>query len=237
MVKVLTMVGAARSGIGFAQETVGWRLLSTMHRVHDVYVNVNANPPHCLHESTRTPDPLPARRRAPRRGRLPLKSHLECAGSAWAYPLRWITFICGCCADRQPDADGALVDGWTIVDCRIDSAATRAQWEQICELPGQSARPSGHRDPHASRPYRAGTLASERWNVRLWISATDYNVARLAVYDPQGFGGGSGGRFLRVARCARPVFSGPCARSCIVLSNLGPRIARPLSPPHGWRHP
>lgn len=33
--------------------------------------------------------------------------------------------------DRQPDADGALVDGWTIVDCCIDSAATRAQWEQI----------------------------------------------------------------------------------------------------------
>src|SRR6218665_2284090 len=33
--------------------------------------------------------------------------------------------------DRQPDASGAVVDGWTMVDCCIDSPATRTQWEQV----------------------------------------------------------------------------------------------------------
>ena len=35
----------------------------------------------------------------------------------------------------------------------------------------------------------------ERWGVRLWISATDYNAARIGIYDQNGFGGEAGADF------------------------------------------
>ena len=109
--------------------------------------------------------------------------------------------------DRQPDADGALVDGWTIVDCCIDSAATRAQWEQIfvnC-LDGLPILRVIVTHMHPDHIGLAHWLC-ERWNVRLWISATDYNVARVAVYDPQGFGGEAGADFYALHGAQDPSF-------------------------------
>ena len=98
--------------------------------------------------------------------------------------------------DRQPDASGALVDGWTVVDCCIDSATTRAQWEQIfinC-LGGLPILRVIVTHMHPDHIGLAHWLC-ERWDVRLWISATDYNLARVAVYDPHGFGGEAGAEF------------------------------------------
>ena len=37
----------------------------------------------------------------------------------------------------------------------------------------------------------------ERWNTRLWISATDYNAARIAIYDHESSGGEAGADFYR----------------------------------------
>jgi len=37
---------------------------------------------------------------------------------------------------------------------------------------------------------------TERWNCRMWISATDYNVARLASTSTTGFGGDSAALFM-----------------------------------------
>src|SRR3989344_3634188 len=161
------MVGAAHSSIGFAQETARWRQLPTMHRMHDVYVNVNANPSHLRHEPTRTPDPLPAGRRAPFRGQL----HRDRAGS----PL---------------DSHGSSL--------RTGSHQSVA-----------AARPTtGRWRCHAGRVDRGGLLhwQCERWDVRLWISATDYNVARVAVYDPQGFGGEAGADFYALHGAQDPSF-------------------------------
>lgn len=92
--------------------------------------------------------------------------------------------------DRQPDAAGAMVDGWTVVDCCIDSATTRAQWEQIFanSLEGLPVLRVIVTHMHPDHIGLAHWLC-ERWKVRLWISATDYNVARTAVYDRSGFGG------------------------------------------------
>lgn len=98
--------------------------------------------------------------------------------------------------DRQPDANGVAVDGWSVVDCCIDSAATRAQWEKIfaTSLGGLPILRVIVTHMHPDHIGLAHWLCS-LWNVRLWISATDYNVARTAVYDPHGFGGEAGAGF------------------------------------------
>ncbi|MFN4117653.1 MBL fold metallo-hydrolase [Acidovorax sp.] len=98
--------------------------------------------------------------------------------------------------DRQPDASGAMVEGWTIVDCCIDSPTTRAQWEQVfaSSLGGLPILRVIVTHMHPDHIGLAHWLCA-RWDVRLWISATDYNVARVAVYDPQGFGGEAGADF------------------------------------------
>ena len=109
--------------------------------------------------------------------------------------------------DRQPDTGGTLVDGWTVVDCCIDSAATRAQWEQIFAncLDGLPVLRVIVTHMHPDHIGLAHWLC-ERWNVRLWISATDYNVARVAVYDPQGFGGEAGADFYALHGAQDPSF-------------------------------
>lgn len=98
--------------------------------------------------------------------------------------------------DRQPDVHGALVDGWTVVDCCIDSPGTRAQWEQVFanSLEGLPILRVIVTHMHPDHIGLAHWLC-ERWNVRLWISATDYHVARTAVYDRNGFGGEAGADF------------------------------------------
>ena len=109
--------------------------------------------------------------------------------------------------DQQPDAGGALVDGWTVVDCCIDSAATRAQWEQVFAncldgLPILRVIVTHMHPDHIGLAH----WPCKRWNVRLWISATDYNVARVAVYDPQGFGGEAGADFYALHGAQDPSF-------------------------------
>lgn len=92
--------------------------------------------------------------------------------------------------DRQPNASGIPVEGWTVVDCCIDSATTRDQWERVFvnSLDGLPILRVLVTHMHPDHIGLAHWLC-ERWSVRLWISATDYNVARTAVYDPNGFGG------------------------------------------------
>lgn len=92
--------------------------------------------------------------------------------------------------DRQPDASGTMTDGWTVVDCCIDSTTTRAQWEQVfaSSLEGLPILRVIVTHMHPDHIGLAHWLC-ERWGVRLWISATDYSVARTAVYDRDGFGG------------------------------------------------
>lgn len=92
--------------------------------------------------------------------------------------------------DRQPDDSGVMVDGWTVVDCCIDSQATRTQWEQVfaTSLEGLPVLRVIVTHMHPDHIGLAHWLC-ERWQARLWISATDYNAARMGVYDRHGFGG------------------------------------------------
>jgi glyoxylase-like metal-dependent hydrolase (beta-lactamase superfamily II) len=98
--------------------------------------------------------------------------------------------------DRQPDVHDTLVDGWTVVDCCIDSPTTRTQWEQVFanSLEGLPILRVIVTHMHPDHIGLAHWLCA-RWNVNLWISATDYQVARVAVYDRNGFGGEAGADF------------------------------------------
>jgi glyoxylase-like metal-dependent hydrolase (beta-lactamase superfamily II) len=87
------------------------------------------------------------------------------------------------------DHDGQR-DGWTIVDCGITNDTTRAAWEQVFES-GLDGLPVLRVIVTHMHPDHIGLAhwLTERWNCRLWISATDYNAARLSSASTTGFGG------------------------------------------------
>jgi len=89
------------------------------------------------------------------------------------------------------------VDGWSIVDCGITNDATRAAWEQIFanELDGLPVLRVIVTHMHPDHIGLAHWL-TERWGVRLWISATDYNIARLASTGIAAIGGEATARFM-----------------------------------------
>jgi glyoxylase-like metal-dependent hydrolase (beta-lactamase superfamily II) len=101
--------------------------------------------------------------------------------------------------DRDED-DGR--EGWTIVDCGIANDATRAAWEQLfaTELLGLPVLRVIVTHMHPDHIGLAHWL-TERWggnghDCRLWISATDWNVARIASQTTVGFGGDSAASFF-----------------------------------------
>ncbi|MEO8858940.1 MAG: MBL fold metallo-hydrolase [Burkholderiaceae bacterium] len=80
--------------------------------------------------------------------------------------------------------------GWSVVDCCISQDESKAQWEQVfaTQLEGLPILRVIVTHMHPDHIGLASWLC-ERWNVRLWISATDYNVARLGAMGPTAFGG------------------------------------------------
>ncbi len=89
------------------------------------------------------------------------------------------------------------VDGWSIVDCGISNDATRAAWETIFanELQGLPVLRLIVTHMHPDHIGLAHWL-TERWNVRMWISATDYDTARLASSSVTSIGGEDSARFM-----------------------------------------
>jgi glyoxylase-like metal-dependent hydrolase (beta-lactamase superfamily II) len=94
------------------------------------------------------------------------------------------------------------IEGWSIVDCGIDTPATRAAWEQIFEheLQGLPVLRVIVTHMHPDHVGLAHWL-TERWSTpqrecRLWISGTDWNAARMASQTTTGFGGESAARFF-----------------------------------------
>jgi glyoxylase-like metal-dependent hydrolase (beta-lactamase superfamily II) len=88
-------------------------------------------------------------------------------------------------------------EGWTVVDCCIAHDASRAQWEQIFEtqLQGLPILRVIATHMHPDHIGLAQWLC-ERWDAPLWMSATDYNTARLAVATNSGFGGDRAANFF-----------------------------------------
>lgn len=72
-------------------------------------------------------------------------------------------------------------DGWTVVDCGIDDAPTRAAWEQVFAqaldgLPVLRVVVTHMHPDHLGLAHWLG----ERWDCRTWMSATDHAVSQLA---------------------------------------------------------
>ncbi len=98
----------------------------------------------------------------------------------------------------EMDGPHGKVQGWTVVDCCISRDESKAQWQTIfdAELEGLPILRVICTHMHPDHIGLAAWLC-ERWSTadhtcRLWISATDYGVARLASILPTGFGGGEG---------------------------------------------
>jgi glyoxylase-like metal-dependent hydrolase (beta-lactamase superfamily II) len=88
-------------------------------------------------------------------------------------------------------------EGWAIVDCGIANDATRAAWEHVFShaLEGRPVLRVIVTHMHPDHIGLADWLC-ERWACRLWISATDWNAARMASEQTTGFGGDSAARFF-----------------------------------------
>ena len=87
--------------------------------------------------------------------------------------------------------------GWSVVDCCISRDESKAQWEQVfaTQLQGLPILRVIVTHMHPDHIGLAWWLC-ERWDVRLWISATDYNVARLGALGPTAFGGDAAAHFF-----------------------------------------
>ena len=95
----------------------------------------------------------------------------------------------------RDEIDG--VQGWTIVDCCIDKPETRALWEQVFVnvLQGLPVLRVIVTHMHPDHIGLAHWLC-ERFGVRMWISGTDFTVARLASQAPSSFGGSPAAAFF-----------------------------------------
>ena len=109
--------------------------------------------------------------------------------------------------------DDGSAQGWTIVDCGIANDATRADWERIFES-GLDGLPVLRVVVTHMHPDHMGLAhwLTERWGVRLWMSATDFSAARLASSGLAPFGGPRTADFMArhglVDRSAREQIAG-----------------------------
>lgn len=97
---------------------------------------------------------------------------------------------------------GTTIQGWSVVDCCISQEDSKAQWESIfsTQLEGLPILRVIVTHMHPDHVGLAHWLC-ERWTTdrhvcRLWISATDYNTARLGSQGSTGFGGKATARFF-----------------------------------------
>ncbi len=88
--------------------------------------------------------------------------------------------------------------GWAIVDCGISDAATQANWEAIFALPLFDGLPVTRVLATHFHPDHLGNAdwLCQKWNCRLWMSATDFNVARMATQSTVGMGGEAAALFF-----------------------------------------
>ena len=116
--------------------------------------------------------------------------------------VRWLRMPLPCALDhinlwllRDRAEDGR--EGWAIVDCGVANDTTRAAWEQVFahHLDGLPVLRVFVTHMHPDHIGNAQWL-TQRWGCRVWISATDFNAARLASQSTTGFGGDDAAAFF-----------------------------------------
>ncbi|MDB5872615.1 MAG: hypothetical protein JWQ07_2057 [Ramlibacter sp.] len=122
-------------------------------------------------------------------------------GSGLAPAVKWIRMSLPFALNHinlwllRDEIDGRA--GWTAVDCCISRDESKAQWERIFEtqldgLPILRVIVTHMHPDHIGLAY----WLCARWNAPLWISATDYNAARMSSQSTTGFGGDSAADFF-----------------------------------------
>ncbi|MES2402090.1 MAG: MBL fold metallo-hydrolase [Pseudomonadota bacterium] len=103
---------------------------------------------------------------------------------------------------EDPQNPGTLLQGWTIVDCCVSREESKAQWSSIFadQLDGLPVLRVIVTHMHPDHIGLAAWLC-EQWTTdthtcRLWISATDYNVAKLSSQTTTSFGGEGAAKFF-----------------------------------------
>lgn len=88
-------------------------------------------------------------------------------------------------------------EGWTVVDCCISHDAAKAQWETIFanELDGLPVLRVIVTHMHPDHIGLADWLC-DKWACRLWVSATDFTMARIGSQSTTGFGGEAAAAFF-----------------------------------------
>ena len=138
----------------------------------------------------------------------PLGETLPAAGESLevADGVRWLRMPLPFALDHinlwllRDEVDG--IEGWTIVDCGVANATTQCLWQQVfdSQLQGLPVLRLIVTHMHPDHIGLAHWLC-ERWTTRerecrLWISATDWNAARVASQATTGFGGEHAARFF-----------------------------------------
>lgn len=146
----------------------------------------------------------PSRDQLESRLHYPLGDALPAPGRALAVApgVKWIRMALPFALDHinlwllRDTLDGR--EGWTVVDTCICRDEAKAQWEQVFanELDGLPVLRVIVTHMHPDHIGLAQWLC-ERWNCMLWVSATDYNMARIGSQSTTGFGGESAARFFR----------------------------------------
>ena len=175
-----------------------------MNALIDVYVNVNyvANQEPRLNSRANSPaDELEKQLHYPFGDALPSPG----AAITVAPGVKWLRMALPFALNHinlwllRDEIDGphGKVQGWSVVDCCISTDAAKAQWEQVFvnELEGLPILRVIVTHMHPDHIGLAYWLC-ERWQVRLWISATDYTMARIGTQGPTGFGGDSAAAFF-----------------------------------------
>ena len=115
--------------------------------------------------------------------------------------VRWIRMALPFALDHinlwllRDEIDGRA--GWSVVDCCISREEAKAQWEAVfaTQLEGLPILRVIVTHMHPDHIGLAWWLC-EKWNAPLWISATDFNAARLASQSTTGFGGAAAADFF-----------------------------------------
>jgi glyoxylase-like metal-dependent hydrolase (beta-lactamase superfamily II) len=132
---------------------------------------------------------------------------------------------------RDEDEQGRA--GWAAVDCGIDNPPTRAAWEQVLAHEALQGLPllrvivtHMHPDHIGLAHWLCARFSGPGRECRLWISATDWNAARVASQAGTGFGGDEAAAFFALHGLSDPASLDQVRARSGYYASLVPQVPR-----------